>query len=462
MCSMSRLLVILGLALGLAACGPAPRPAAEGPVQLQEPDNPLLLAEHLDVLLRSAMQGRVTGSRSFALAAQYVEDRMREFRLQPALERHYRIVYDARVHLLWPSVLGWADRDTAALLPGLEFWPDARSDTGGVIADRVALCAQPKTCPAAPVWVLPTAFAAEASALAPARSVQAVLLMGSLHPTLTDAPIPGLRLLQLTPEAAARLLGLPVSALRAHLTDTAPATLQLRRPIFLQVRRMGETRVGALNVLGFVAGKDPVLRNELVIVCADLDVVALPGSPLLFDGAHLGEGVAALLELARFYSTLAAYWPQPRRTLLFAVWSGARQGHQGLRVYLRQPLWDPSATRRIVYLDPDPGTLAEMHRLAEQYGMTLTPVLLPDSLQEDRRVFWRVPSEWQQIYQRIYNAPAAVSIPEPEKLRTRALQRARALVRAAQAILLPEAITLDPWTSVREDTLRPPVTENHP
>ncbi|BBM68748.1 M28 family peptidase [Rhodothermus marinus] len=462
MYNMYRLLLISGLALALAACGPAPRPAMEGPVQLHEPDDPLWLAEHLDVLLRPEMRGRVTGSRSFALAAQYVEDRMREFRLQPALEGHYRIVYEARVHLPWPAVLGWADQDTAAFLPGLEFWPDARSDTGRVVADQVALCAQPRTCPAAPVWVLPSASAAEAPVLAKARSAQAVLLVGPLRPALTDAPISGLRLLQLTPEAAARLLALPTSALRAHLTDTASVTLRLRRPIFLRVRRMGETRAGALNVLGFVAGKDPGLRDELVIVCADLDVIALPGSPLLFDGAHLGEGVAALLELARFYSTLAAYWPQPRRTLLFAVWSGARQGHQGLRAYLRRPLWDPAATRRIVYLDPDPEALAELHRLAEQYGMTLTPVLPPDSLQEDRQVFWRVPSEWQQIYRRIYNASAAVSIPEPERLRIRALQRARALVRAAQAILLPEAITPDPWVPVREDTLRPPVTENHP
>jgi len=458
---MYRLLVISGLALGLAACGPAPRPAEEGPVQLHEPDNPLLLAEHLDVLLRPEMQGRVTGSRSFALAAQYVEDRMREFRLQPALEGHYRIVYDARVHLPWPAVLGWADRDTAAFLPGLEFWPDARSDTGRVVADRVALCVQPRTCPAAPVWVLPDTSAEATSRLAPARSVQAVLRVGPLRPTLTDAPIPGLRLLQLTPEAAARLLALPASALRAHLTDTASVTLQLRRPIFLRVRRMGEPRVGALNVLGFVAGKDPGLRNELVIVCADLDVVALPGGPLLFDGAHLGEGVAALLELARFYSTLAAYWPQPRRTLLFAAWSGARQGHQGLRAYLRKPLWDPTATRRIVYLDPDPGTLAELHRLAEQYGMTLTPVLPPDSLQAGRQVFWQVPPDWQQAYRRIYHAAPAVSS-IPEDLRVRALQRARVLVQAAQAVLLPEVITPDPWAPVREDTLRLPVTENDP
>ncbi len=459
---MDRLLVILGLTLGLSACGPAPYPAEEVGGRLQEPDNPLLLAEHLDVLLRPEIQGRVTGSRSFALAAQYVEDRMRAFRLQPALEGRYRIVYEARVHLTWPAVLGWADQDTAAFLPGLEFWPDARSDTGRVVADQVALCAQPRTCLAAPVWVLPTAVAAEAAVLAQTRSVRAVLLIGPLHPALADAPISGLRLLQITPEAAARLLALPVSTLQAHLADTTSVMLQLHRPIFLQVHRMGEAHVGALNVLGFVAGKDPVLRNELVIIGADLDVIALPGSSLLFDGAHLGEGVAALLELARLYSTLATYWPLPRRTLLFAVWSGARQGHQGLRAYLRQPLWDPDATRRIVYLDPEPKTLAELHQLAEQYGVALAPVLPPDSLQVDRRVFWRVPSDWLQAYRRIYNAPAAVSIPEPEALRTRASQRARALVREAQAILLPEAITPDPWAPVREDTLRLPVTGNAP
>ncbi|SHK16537.1 M28 family peptidase [Rhodothermus profundi] len=459
---MYRLLPILGLTIGVATCAPAPRPPAEERIQFHEPDDPLLLAEHLDVLLQPAMRERVTGSRSFALAARYVADRMREFRLQPALAGRYQLVYEARVHLPWPVTLGWADRDTAAFYPGLEFWPDARSDTGRVVADRVALCAVPDGCPSAPVWLLPAAFAKKVPAVARAQGVQAVLLVGPLRPELAHAPIANLKILQLTPNAAGRLLGLSPSTLTAHLTGAEAVALRLRRPLRLRVQRLDETQVGALNVLGFVAGKDPLLRAELVIVCADLDAIALPGTSLLFDGAHLGEGVAALLELARFYSTLATYWPLPQRTVLFAVWSGARQGYQGLQAYLRQPLWELNATQRIIYLDPDPATLPHLQELVAAYGLTLKPVLLPDSVQVERQVFWNVPSGWQQAYQRIYRTSPAVSPPDPEALRVRALQRARMLVRAAQATLLSEVILPEPWEPVREDTLPLPALEHRP
>ncbi len=458
---MDRPLLIWGIAGWLAACAPALQPSQEPAVWLYAPDRPLL-SEHLEILMRPEMQGRVTGSPSFALAAQYVEDRMREFRLQPALEGQYRIVYEAQVSLPWPATLGWANQDTAAFYPGLEFWPDARSDTGVVVADRVVLCTRPVVCPPAVAWVVPAASLKTALREARAWSVQAVLAVGSLRPQLASRPLDGLRIVQITPAATERLLGLPAHALASHLADSAAVILSLSRPIRLWVGQLGERQVGALNVLGFVAGKDPVLRTELVIVCADLDIIALPGRSLLLDGAHLGEGVAALLELARFYSTLATYWPLPRRSLLFAVWSGARQGDQGLQAYLQQPLWDLAATHRLVYLDPDPEALPRLQQLVARHGLALQPVLLPDSLQADRQVFFRVPDAWQQAYRRIYQVPPDVSTPEPDRLRLRALQRARMLVQTAQTILLREVITPDPWSPVQQDTLIPPSKENRP
>lgn len=459
---MCRWLFLLGAVLGLSACASAPRSMTEDKRRLHEPGIPFRLAEHLSVLMRPELQGRVTGSRSFALAAQYVTDRLREFRLQPALAEDYRIIYQARVHFPWPVTLGWSDQDTAAFFPGLEFWPSAQSDTGRVVADQVALCSRPAGCPPAPLWVLPATFADEASVLAQVLSVQAVLLVGTLRPQLANAPVPGLRMLQVTPEAAARLLALPLEELNARLAGTAASLLQLRRALHLRVQRLTEMEVGALNVLGFVAGKDPILRKELVIVCADLDEVGLPGSSLLVEGAHLGEGVAALLELARFYSTLATYWPLPQRTLLFAVWSGARQGHQGLAAYLRQPLWDLAATRRILYLDPDPETLPQLQRLAATYGLALHPVLPPDSLSAGRQIFFKIPTNWQQAYRRIYNRPPTVVLPDFEVLQSHALQRASALAQMAQAVLLPEAVTTAPWIPVRADTLRIPSMQNRP
>jgi Zn-dependent M28 family amino/carboxypeptidase len=60
------------------------------------------------------------------------------------------------------------------------------------------------------------------------------------------------------------------------------------------------------------------------------------------------SGVAALLEIAKALESSDA---RPKRTLVFAFWTGEEEGHLGSRYYVRRPLWPIERTP--VYLNLD-------------------------------------------------------------------------------------------------------------
>jgi Zn-dependent M28 family amino/carboxypeptidase len=75
--------------------------------------------------------------------------------------------------------------------------------------------------------------------------------------------------------------------------------------------------------------------------------------------------VAALLEVAR---AVAASPVKPRRSLVFALWTGEEEGHFGSEHYLRHPLWPLAHTPVYINLDMigHPWSPAEIRALVEE------------------------------------------------------------------------------------------------
>ncbi len=100
------------------------------------------------------------------------------------------------------------------------------------------------------------------------------------------------------------------------------------------------------NVAGVLAGSDPKLSDETVIVCAHYDHLGDQ------DGKHYGgandngSGVAVLLEVAR---TLAR--DRPARTVLFLAFGSEEQLMLGSYHYVANPLRPLTTTRAVVNLD---------------------------------------------------------------------------------------------------------------
>jgi hypothetical protein len=123
---------------------------------------------------------------------------------------------------------------------------------------------------------------------------------------------------------------------------------------------VAQLRLGALNgrnVIGVLPGKDPVLRNEIVIVGAHYDHLGLggPGSgaldPDVRNQVHNGaddnaSGAAALIHIA---TRLAAN--PPGRTVVFIAFSGEELGLLGSAYYVKHPLYPLAGTEAMVNLD---------------------------------------------------------------------------------------------------------------
>jgi hypothetical protein len=109
------------------------------------------------------------------------------------------------------------------------------------------------------------------------------------------------------------------------------------------------------NVIGVLPGRDPVLRNQAVIVGAHYDHLGLGGfgslDPDSTGQVHNGaddnaSGAAMLIEIAQ---RLAA--TPPARTVVFIAFSGEELGLLGSAYYVKQPVYPLSTTLAMVNLD---------------------------------------------------------------------------------------------------------------
>src|SRR5262249_36383529 len=101
------------------------------------------------------------------------------------------------------------------------------------------------------------------------------------------------------------------SSLRAHIASTV-------RPF------------DSNNVVGFLPGSDPVLKNQAVVYSAHYDHLGIrpeqSGDKIYNGAADNATGCGILLELARAFATSQ---PRPRRSILFASVTAEEQGLLG-------------------------------------------------------------------------------------------------------------------------------------
>jgi hypothetical protein len=98
-----------------------------------------------------------------------------------------------------------------------------------------------------------------------------------------------------------------------------------------------ERRLTSVNVLGVLRGADPQLSSEVVVVGAHFDHVGI-GPPVNGDSIANGadddaSGTVAVIEAAR----IIAAGPRPKRTIVFAAFTGEEAGTLGVRWYAQHP-----------------------------------------------------------------------------------------------------------------------------
>jgi Zn-dependent M28 family amino/carboxypeptidase len=99
--------------------------------------------------------------------------------------------------------------------------------------------------------------------------------------------------------------------------------------------------------MGYIQGSDPVLKDDVIIVGANLDHLGfcyevMPGAN---DNA---SGIAVLLAVAEVLSQSPV---KPKRTILFIAFGSNEQGFLGVQTYLKQPFFPLDRTKAFIGLE---------------------------------------------------------------------------------------------------------------
>ncbi len=135
------------------------------------------------------------------------------------------------------------------------------------------------------------------------------------------------------------------------------------------------TLVRCKNVVGYVEGSDPKLKDEVVVIGAHLDHNGKRGD-YIFNGADdNGSGSVGVLALARAF---AMNPEKPKRTVVFCLWTGEEEGLLGSRYYVMNPAFPMEKT--VAYFNMDmisrPYDQTTISRAGRMMGVPQTEELL--------------------------------------------------------------------------------------
>lgn len=109
----------------------------------------------------------------------------------------------------------------------------------------------------------------------------------------------------------------------------------------------------ASNVVGYIEGRDPAVRGEVIVIGAHYDHLGRRAGGGTADDIYNGaddnaSGVAGLMELAGYFASADA---RPRRSLVFAAFSGEEKGLVGSSYYVSRRERTPGRIAAMVNLD---------------------------------------------------------------------------------------------------------------
>ncbi len=150
-------------------------------------------------------------------------------------------------------------------------------------------------------------------------------------------PVAGFPMATISEDLANALLAdqkLTLEELRRVLAKGGVASFSTGRSVHLAVSARTARDGEGANVVGVLAGSDPTLAGEYVLIGAHLDHCG--DWPVLLAGADdNASGSATVLEIARAASGLR---PRPRRSLVFVLFGGEEEGLVGSRYFVQHPL----------------------------------------------------------------------------------------------------------------------------
>ncbi|RZK27506.1 MAG: M28 family peptidase, partial [Hymenobacter sp.] len=208
---------------------------------------------------------------------------------------------------------------------------------------------------------------------------------------------PGLRILLVSPEVGAKLLGTTLAGVDRYRQQVAkarhavPSTFR-PGPATVQAPFKTET-LTTENVLGYLEGGDK--KDEVLVVSAHYDHLGIKNG-VVYNGADDdGSGTVSVLAMARAFAQAKKDGHGPRRSILFLANTGEEEGLLGSQYYTEHPVFPLKNTvtdlnidmvgrtdkthagqGAYLYLVGDDKLSSELHQLSEATNQQYAPVAL--------------------------------------------------------------------------------------
>lgn len=159
----------------------------------------------------------------------------------------------------------------------------------------------------------------------------------------------------ITPDIAKEILkNMDIPELQKNIDDKIkPISFPIKETKISFELKFKKVKKTTENVVGFLEGSDPKLKDEVVIIGAHYDHVGQKsllgfGKGICAGADDNGSGTVAVLELAEAFSLL----PQrPKRSILFILFTAEEIGLLGAAYYIQHPIFPIDKTYAVLNMD---------------------------------------------------------------------------------------------------------------
>ncbi len=168
-------------------------------------------------------------------------------------------------------------------------------------------------------------------------------------PPMPWETLPSIRISRQTAAEILKLADFNLDELKGKIEKDLKSQSRELKGVSLTLENSVDTQlVRSRNVVGYIEGSDPELKKEVVVIGAHLDHLGKKGD-YIFNGADdNGSGSVAVMEIAQAFAENKV---KPKRSVLFALWTGEEVGLLGSRYYTLHPFSPLNKTVACLNLD---------------------------------------------------------------------------------------------------------------
>lgn len=188
-----------------------------------------------------------------------------------------------------------------------------------------------------------------------------------------------------------------------------PFNKSLKKPVSITIKRELKEYTSE-NVLCYIPGSDPLLKDELVVVTAHYDHIGKEGEDINNGADDDGSGTVTVMEIAQAFKMASNEGNGPRRSVLIMTVSGEEKGLLGSEWYVTHPIFPLKQTvanlnvdmigrkdaehedGEYIYLIGSDKLSTELHDISENANTTYTNLALDytyNDPQDPNRFYYR-------------------------------------------------------------------------